>query len=225
MTYAILQRALRDRGRDPGPVDGVPGPRTRAALAAFQADAGLPATGLADRATLARLALRPALPPPWLAVALALRGVAERPGAGSNPTILRWAAALPAWSRAVYGDDSTPWCGLFVAHAVATALPDEPLPANPLAALGWARFGVPLARPAPGAVLVFRRRGGGHVGFYLGERADALRVLGGNQGDRVSEAWIARGRHVATRWPATALPPASGPVLLAGSGSLSRNES
>ena len=42
---ANLQRALRRLGYDPGPVDGIPGARTRAAIRAFQADAGLPVTG------------------------------------------------------------------------------------------------------------------------------------------------------------------------------------
>ena len=42
---ANLQRALHRLGYDPGAVDGIPGARTRAAIRAFQADAGLPATG------------------------------------------------------------------------------------------------------------------------------------------------------------------------------------
>ena len=42
---ANLQRALRRLGYDPGPVDGILGARTRAAIRAFQADAGLPVTG------------------------------------------------------------------------------------------------------------------------------------------------------------------------------------
>ena len=40
-----LQRSLHRLGYDPGPVDGIPGARTRAAIRAFQADAGLPVTG------------------------------------------------------------------------------------------------------------------------------------------------------------------------------------
>ena len=36
---------MRRLGYDPGPVDGIPGARTRAAIRAFQADAGLPVTG------------------------------------------------------------------------------------------------------------------------------------------------------------------------------------
>ena len=42
---ANLQRALRRLGYDPGPVDGILGARTRGAIRAFQADAGLPVTG------------------------------------------------------------------------------------------------------------------------------------------------------------------------------------
>ena len=42
---ANLQRALRRLGYDPGPSDGILGARTRAAIRAFQADAGLPVTG------------------------------------------------------------------------------------------------------------------------------------------------------------------------------------
>ena len=42
---ANLQRALHRLCYDPGPPDGIPGARTRAAIRAFQADAGLPITG------------------------------------------------------------------------------------------------------------------------------------------------------------------------------------
>jgi hypothetical protein len=54
-----------------------------------------------------------------------------------------------------------------------------------------------------GAVLVFKRAGGGHVGFYMGEDPDgqALQVLGGNQADQVSVTRIMRNRLFAARWP------------------------
>ena len=42
---ANLQLALRWLGYDPGPADGILGARTRAAIRAFQTDAGLPVTG------------------------------------------------------------------------------------------------------------------------------------------------------------------------------------
>ena len=54
---ASLQRALRRLGYDPGPADGVLGARTRVAIRAFQADAGLPVTGrLSERLDSAVLA-------------------------------------------------------------------------------------------------------------------------------------------------------------------------
>jgi rare lipoprotein A len=52
------QEALKVEGLHPGPVDGVVGPRTRQALRAYQARAGLPQTGVLDDTTFHRLAPR-----------------------------------------------------------------------------------------------------------------------------------------------------------------------
>ena len=46
-----LQDALKQKGHDPGPVDGVMGSRTSAALKAFQKARGLSVTGRPDAAT------------------------------------------------------------------------------------------------------------------------------------------------------------------------------
>ncbi|MCS6854067.1 MAG: serine protease, partial [Elioraea sp.] len=54
---AAVQRSLAALGYDPGPVDGLSGPRTRQALAAFQRDRGLAPSGTLDGATLAALGL------------------------------------------------------------------------------------------------------------------------------------------------------------------------
>lgn len=50
-----LQRQLLAAGHNPGPLDGVYGSKTTAAVAAFQTAASLPATGDADQATWDRL--------------------------------------------------------------------------------------------------------------------------------------------------------------------------
>ena len=50
-----IQRALAARGYDPGGADGAEGPRTRAAIRAYQKDAGLRETGRASRELLDRL--------------------------------------------------------------------------------------------------------------------------------------------------------------------------
>jgi Putative peptidoglycan binding domain len=49
------QIALRDAGFDPGEIDGVMGPRTRAALREFQASQGLAQTGRLDAPTQRQL--------------------------------------------------------------------------------------------------------------------------------------------------------------------------
>lgn len=57
---AAAQRALRKLGYDPGPADGLDGPRTRAALGAFQRSVALPETGrLSDEVFERLLALAP----------------------------------------------------------------------------------------------------------------------------------------------------------------------
>lgn len=239
MTILEIQRALKARGHDPGPLDGAWGRRTIAALTAFQTAAGLRPDGVLGPITLSRLdgslgvpgAGRPpgerlvgAVPPPWFAEAGRLLGVREIAGAASNPVILGWTRRLSAWVRGFYTADSIPWCGLFQGHCVGLTLPAEPLPGNPLSAQAWAAFGVPLAAPSPGAILVFTRAGGGHVGQYVAERADAYLVRGGNQSDAVTEAWIAKSRCTAIRWPATWPLPTTGRVLHDVAGALSTDE-
>jgi localization factor PodJL len=53
-----IQTLLTSRGYDPGPPDGVEGPKTRQAVRAFQASVGLVDTGLIDRSLVAALARR-----------------------------------------------------------------------------------------------------------------------------------------------------------------------
>ncbi len=49
------QQALKDKGYDPGSVDGNMGPKTEAALREYQQKEGLTATGTADAETMAKL--------------------------------------------------------------------------------------------------------------------------------------------------------------------------
>jgi len=86
-------------------------------------------------------------------------------------------------------------------------LPQEALPANPLGARQWERFG-DSTQPRVGAVMVFWRNskqsGFGHVGFYVGEDDDAYQILGGNQSDSVNLTWVGRNRFVSAHWPKSA---------------------
>jgi uncharacterized protein (TIGR02594 family) len=163
--------------------------------------------------------------PAWLAAARKKLGTREAPGAANSPTIMGWAKRLGGKILGiVYNADSVPWCGLFVAACVDEAgIKPAPIAVR---ASAWATWGSPLLPKelAVGAVLVFQRPGGGHVGFYVGEDATAYHVLGGNQGDAVTIARVAKSRCVARRWP-LGVKLTGKPVQLASNGGpLSRDE-
>jgi len=232
MSVRDIQEALVRAGFDPGPVDGIWGRRTVAAVKAFQEREGLEVDGIVGPVTAAHLqgATRPAddeaaLPLPWMEEATRLIHTREVAGRGDNPAIIGWADMLDL----AYSGDDIPWCGLFVAHCIASTLPAEPLPTNPLLAQSWRRFGSEVA-PREGAVMVFwresRESGLGHVGFYAGQDNDAYRILGGNQGDSVCYDWVARQRFLGAYWPKTALSLQKGARVVEAqrSGALSRNE-
>jgi peptidoglycan hydrolase-like protein with peptidoglycan-binding domain len=52
-----VQEALKAKGNDPGPIDGRMGPKTRAALKAFQEASGLKGTGQLDNQTAEKLGI------------------------------------------------------------------------------------------------------------------------------------------------------------------------
>ena len=231
-----LQRRLRAAGLYHGLLDGEAGPATRLALKSFQSANGLPATGVPDRAVetlLARIPVPDVHIPPWLTVMRDHLGLAEVQGPGSNPLITglatRVAAADPRleWIASFYTDDAIPWCGLMEAFCMVSSGILPPVP-NPLSARAWGGWGKALSRPIPGAVLVFTRPGGGHVGLYEAEDETSYLVIAGNQGDRVSRARVPKSRllrdgtETGIRWPATVPVPAAAiplVVTLAGQGS------
>lgn len=123
-------------------------------------------------------------------------GLREIPGVRHAPRIERWLVQLGVWWR----DDETPWCGVAMAGwALDCGL--KP-PRTAFRARSWADWGSPLPYPARGAVVVFNRPGGAHVGIVVGrDQRGRLMVLGGNQGDAVSIAPFDTDRVVAYRWP------------------------
>jgi uncharacterized protein (TIGR02594 family) len=157
--------------------------------------------------------------PKWLAVARAQLGVREAAGPASNPKIMGWAKAVGRALGITYSDDSVPWCGLFAGYCVTQASYVPPPVA--VRASAWSEWGEACS-PMLGCILVFKRQGGGHVGFYLGEDKTAYHVLGGNQSDAVTVARIAKDRCVAVRWPRGY--PKTKPVLMDATGKLSENE-
>jgi peptidoglycan hydrolase-like protein with peptidoglycan-binding domain len=53
-----VQQALKDKGADPGEVDGIMGPKTRQALREYQQKEGLKATGRLDSETASKLGVQ-----------------------------------------------------------------------------------------------------------------------------------------------------------------------
>lgn len=160
----------------------------------------------------------------WYKIGLATLGTKEVPGTGNSATIKGWAKKLGARVLGmVYNADSVPWCGLFVSHCMNEA--GIVSPSIPLRAMSWATWGsnLPADKLVPGAVLVFLRPGGGHVGFYHAEDATAYHVLGGNQSDAVTITRIDKARCVARQWP-KGVAVTGKPVIVAATGKLSTNE-
>jgi len=241
-----LQAALAALGFPPGPIDGIPGSKTERATRAYQASRRLEIDGVAGPKTLKALQrdgfqITETVAPdrgwavvekadtvkPWLDYALANIGVAEIRGPQHSPVIMGWIRALGAKALGIQVvDDETAWCGTFAGICILRGLSGEPLPAILVRAKAWERFGVPLVEPSRGAVMVYDRPGGGHVAFYLGQdKAGFDHVVGGNQGNRVSQMRIETSRRTGIRWPASVPLPKSGPVILTAAGDISRDES
>lgn len=130
------------------------------------------------------------------AVAHRFIGMREFAGVAHNPAIV---AMLNRVDPSVLNDE-TPWCSAFVNHV--TFLLGLPRSGS-LAARSWLMVGEPvtLDRALPAYDVVILTRGPqapaanviaapGHVGFFAEWKPDrnVVRVLGGNQGDKVSIA-------------------------------------
>ncbi len=158
--------------------------------------------------------------PEWLQYARKFLDLREIPGSEDNPVIVDWLIKLRAWWR----DDDTPWCGVYVAHCFAAF--GLAIPVHWYRAKGWLDWGRIVDFPAVGSVVVFERKGGGHVGFVVGRDADGhLMVLGGNQGNKVSIAPFDLERVLGYRWPPDKIFIATPTLpLLNSNGQLSSNE-
>lgn len=157
--------------------------------------------------------------PKWLGIARPLIGTKEIVGPQHSSFIAKgWARLGAGW----FNDDETPWCGFFVAHCMDAAglpYPAKGAFARAKAWLDWGKATVPVL----GAVVVFGRAGGGHVGFLVGESASNWYVLGGNQSNAVNITPIAKDRALGYRWPAS-LPAGALPLPKMTGGTISRNE-
>jgi len=184
----LIQSGLDRLGHAPGAVDGKWGVLTASAIKQL-----LTANGRSA-------AVAPSGPLPWITEAKTALGRNE---ARDRTWLMDW---LKRDGRSLGDPSKTPWCGDFVETCIRVALPREPLlgalGTNPYWARNWLLFGHSV-QPITGAVLIFERGSGGHVGFAVGQDTTHCFVLGGNQSDAVTVARSAKSRLLGARWPAT----------------------
>jgi len=158
--------------------------------------------------------------PRHLLKAIELYGITEFIGDKHNPIIMGWAKEL---GITYYTNDEIPWCGLFVAIIIKRA--DRIPVKDPLRALSWAEYGKLVSVPMLGDIMTFTRKGGGHVGIYVGEDQEAYHILGGNQSNSVNVTRIPKTRFYQARRPEyNNIPPNVRKITLSPSGVLSINE-
>lgn len=164
--------------------------------------------------------------PRWLETARKYVGQKEVPGKESNPWLVSlWhklkGAEVFKWLGA--DDSSAPWCGTFVAACFSESA--IPIAKHWYRARDWLNWGVKLSAPTVGCVVVYERKGGGHVGFVVGQDQSAnLMTLGGNQGDKVSIAPFSVARVLGYRWPENEVVSLRVLPVVKSDGSLSTNE-
>jgi len=95
--------------------------------------------------------------------------------------------------------DEVPWCSSFVSWCLEEVGIDSTKSA-------WARsyldFGHKIKKPVLGCVCVFKRGAvNGHVAFYISETKNSIRVLGGNQGNKVCYSNYKKSDLLLYRWP------------------------
>lgn len=156
----------------------------------------------------------------WMIEAERHIGLREIKGSKHNSTIVWWLNSLKAW----WFDDEQPWCGVYVAHCLKST--GYVVPKTWYRALAWLDWGQRIDNPVVGCVVVFSRKGGGHVGFVVGKNRNGnLMVLGGNQGDAVAISAFDKSRVVGYRWPSDAMIPINVDLpFITSNGKLSENE-
>jgi uncharacterized protein (TIGR02594 family) len=120
---------------------------------------------------------------PWMPVALSELGTTEEPGDDSNPRVVEYLRST-SLGHAMASDDATPWCSAFVNWCLERV---GVVGTGSAAARSWLHWGQRLALPRRGCIAVFSRDGGGHVGFFIRYTSGGILVLGGNQGNQVSQ--------------------------------------
>ncbi len=133
--------------------------------------------------------------PDWITVAKEELGEAEVFGSTHNDRILEYHKATTLKAK----EDEVPWCSAFVTWVLETS---HYLSTKSAWARSYIGYGILLEKPLYGCIVILSRgTESGHVGFYMGEDEKNIRVLGGNQSNKVCVANYPKERVLAYRWP------------------------
>lgn len=156
--------------------------------------------------------------PKWLELARAELGTAEVSGREHNAKIVAYFSDA---GHSEVRNDETAWCAGFVGAMLKRAgMPNT----GSLAARSYLKYGVPVTEPEPGDIAVFSRGNStweGHVAFYIGETDTAVKVLGGNQSNKVSVASYPKSKLLGYRRP---IPPTAPALREAGSRDIQQSD-
>lgn len=156
--------------------------------------------------------------PKHLQIARKHLGIKELTNKNDGKQLLTWWERLN--SRWLY---LQPWCGLFVAICLREA--GYPIAKYFYRAKDWLNYGYKISMPVVGCIVIFDRKGGGHVGFCIGkDNAGRLLVLGGNQGNQVSIMPFDMNRVLGYRMPKEAIAPYTPLPIITSQGASSQDE-
>ena len=138
---------------------------------------------------------------PWMAIARKKLGIHEIPGPGADACIVECLESTTI-GRPDNKSDETPWCSAFTNRVMEMAGYDGTKSAWARSWLDWGREPADAEFGAGVVVVLARGSNSGHVGFLEDWDDGRVKLLGGNQGNAVSEAWFPMSRVLGYRVPA-----------------------
>ena len=138
---------------------------------------------------------------PWMEIARSKLGEHEIPGPEANAFIVECLESTTL-DRQEAESDETAWCSAFANWCMEQAGIKG---TDSAWARSWIKWGrEPATEDEWDGCIVILQRGAnsGHVGFLVDWNDDQVKLLAGNQGDAVSEAWFPIDRVLGYRVPA-----------------------